>query len=286
MKICLNCETAFSDDTWNCPQCHFQPGCQDNVTLLAEDLNVHYPQEAFDRLEKIEDDYFWFRVRNRIILHMLKKYFPSLDTYMEMGCGTGFVLRAVEEAYPDAALVGSEIFAEGLRIAQGRVPDATFYQMNALAIPFVDEFDVIGTFDVLEHIAEDTTALRQMHKAIKPGGGLVISVPQHPWLWSEKDAYAGHQRRYTRQELVSKVQDAGFQVLYVSAFMMSLVPPMLLLKRRTQTTAYDPQKKFNVSSRTNRIAEAVFSVEASLVNAGVSLPVGTSVLVVARKPAS
>ena len=64
--------------------------------------------------------------------------------------------------------------------------------MDARRIPFEDEFDVIGAFDVLEHIKEDEQVLVQMHRAVKSGGGIMLTVPQHMFLWSEQDVQAHH----------------------------------------------------------------------------------------------
>ena len=78
--------------------------------------------------------------------------------------------------------------------------------MDARRIPFEREFDVVGAFDVLEHIVEDEDVLGQMFKATRPGGGLLVTVPQHPFLWSASDEHAMHQRRYSRAELRRKVE--------------------------------------------------------------------------------
>ena len=104
------------------------------------------------------------------------------------------------------------MFLEGIDFANARVPDADLFQMDARQIPFREEFDVIGAFDVFEHIDQDQTVLEQMHAAVKPGGGIIVTVPQHRWLWSMVDEYSFHRRRYRRMELLQKVKAAGFEV--------------------------------------------------------------------------
>ena len=106
-------------------------------------------------------------------------------------------------------LVGSEIFAGGLAIAKARLPKAELYQMDAQRILFECEFDVVGAFDVLEHLVEDENTLAQMFDATRPGGGLLVTVPQHRYLWSASDQFAMHQRRYNREELRKKVESVG-----------------------------------------------------------------------------
>src|SRR5262249_12041957 len=141
-----------------------------------------------------------FEGRNRNIVWALKKYFPNVTSFLEIGCGTGFVLSAVREAFPNIQMSAGEYYAQGLTFAQQRVPSASFYQINALSMPFEDEFDVIGAFDVIEHIKDDERVLSQMFQAVKPGGGIALTVPQHRFLWSVADVYKHHERRYERRE--------------------------------------------------------------------------------------
>ena len=75
--------------------------------------------------------------------------------------------------------------------AVSRVPDVQLYQLDGRRLPFEEEFDVVGAFDVLEHVDDDGLVLAQMHQATKPGGGIIVSVPQHPWLWSAVDEFSG-----------------------------------------------------------------------------------------------
>jgi len=77
-------------------------------------------------------------------------------------------------------LAGSEIFSAGLAFVAMRVPSAAFYQMDARNIPFRDEFDIIGAFDVLEHIEDDVAVIDQVAKALRPGGGSSPPFPSIP----------------------------------------------------------------------------------------------------------
>lgn len=82
--------------------------------------------------------------------------------------------------------------------ARQRVPSASFRRLGATVMEDKKCFDVIGAFDVIEHIEEDEKVLANLARAIVPGGALLITVPQHRWLWSATDDYACHVRRYTR----------------------------------------------------------------------------------------
>lgn len=206
MKLCLACGNVFSSSGWNCSNCGYQPELREDYPAFALDLvaDTGFKDAIFGELVNLEARNFWFRARNKLIVWALQRYFPQRDSFLEVGCGTGFVLAGISDAYPHLKLAGSEISSAGLAFAAERVPGADFFQMDACAIPFVEEFDVVGAFDVLEHIEEDQKALAQLHRATRVGGGLLITVPQHQILWSNMDVHACHVRRYSARELAAK----------------------------------------------------------------------------------
>lgn len=288
MKRCLACGARFGAAGWRCPECGREPETVGGFPAFAPELaqgGAGYDPEHYDRLFALEASHFWFRARNRLIQWALLRHFPRARSFCEVGCGTGYVLTAVREALPGAVLSGSEAFAEGLPFAARRVPDAHLMQMDACAIPFAGEFDALGAFDVIEHIPDDRAALAQMHGALGAGGGLLVTVPQHPWLWSWMDDEAHHVRRYTAAELRGKVEAAGFRVRRMTSFVSLLLPAMMLSRlgrRRTQVEA-DPYAEFRMSPAVNRLLEGVLSLERGLIRAGVSFPAGGSLLLVAEK---
>jgi SAM-dependent methyltransferase len=200
--------------------------------------------------------------------------------------GTGFVLTGIRQAFPLLSLSASDIQTEGLFYAAQRLSDVTFFQMDARDIPFEAEFDVIGAFDVLEHIADDELVLAQLFQAVKPGGGLMLSVPQHPFLWSFLDEFGHHKRRYTRSELIEKISQAGFEMLYVTSF-VALLLPLLLLSRLTQRRPkdnFDPMAEFKINPLLNQSLEKVLAAEGFFIRRGISFPAGGSLLAVAKRP--
>ena len=71
-------------------------------------------------------------------------------------------------------------------------------------------FGTVLCLNLLEHIDDDLSALRNMECALRPGGKLIVLVPAHPWLYGSMDEMFGHRRRYRRSELESKMKGAGF----------------------------------------------------------------------------
>lgn len=218
-----------------------------------------------------------------MILWALKKNCEGFQRFLEVGCGTGFVLEGIRRHYPNADLFGSEYFEEGLVYARERVPSATFRRLDARAMDENEFFDVIGVFDVLEHIEEDDIVIANLCRAMIPGGVLMITVPQHRWLWSATDEYACHVRRYKRDELISKVTSSGLTVEYVSSFVSLLLPLMWLSRIRTKAAIVDPMRELKIPRLLNAVLESVMHVERFLLRAGVRFPAGGSLLLVARK---
>ena len=250
-------------------------------------MSIGFKKHYFKELAELEARNFWFRSRNKIILWALHKYSPGLKSFLEVGCGTGFVIAAVSKQFPDARLAGSEFLEEGLVFARQRVPGAKFTQMDARHIPYEAELDAIGAFDVLEHIEEDEVVLQQIYKALKPGGIVFITVPQHRWLWSAVDEYACHVRRYSADELHQKVCRAGLEIIRSVSFVSTLLPAMyisrLLHKNKTDMDM-DDVAGLRVNPILNKLFEWLLNFELTLIRAGVALPVGGSRLLVARKP--
>jgi SAM-dependent methyltransferase len=288
MKICPVCLGPVAA-YWECERCGHRPGSQGNLLILAPHLlgsQGAFPSESFVRLAALEDRNYWFRARNRLIVWALRRHFPRLRSFLEVGCGTGCVLGAVEAAFPAAELLGSEMHVEGLACAARRLRRSHLVQMDAANIPFRDEFDVVGCFDVLEHIEEDRRVLEQCRLALRPGGGLILTVPQHPFLWSASDEYAGHVRRYTRGEMLAKLAAAGFTPLLVTSFVSLLFPALVLARRRHRhvDAGYDPGAELAVGRVLNGLLEGALDLERQLVRLGVRFPFGGSLLVVVQKP--
>ena len=288
MKICPTCNHHFSQSAWICPECNYTPLLLSNHLAFAPNFAhaTHgFESHFFSTLALLEAKNFWFRSRNRLILWALQAYFKRSQTFLEIGCGTGFVLQAIEKNMPHLKLSGSEIFSAGLEFAQSRLVQTSLFQMDARQIPFAEEFDVIGAFDVLEHIKEDRVVLRQIYQSLRHGGGIIVTVPQHSWLWSPSDDYAHHVRRYSHQELCLKLKQAGFEIVKTTSFVSLLLPLMILsrLSKRNKPQNYDPLSEFRISKLLNFLLEKILDFERLFVKLGCTFPLGGSLLAIAYK---
>lgn len=268
-----------------CPECDYSPPRADGFLSWVPYLDGQrggFDPEYFEILASLEAQNFWFQARNALICWFLKRYLLDLKDYLEVGCGTGFVLSAVQGLFPEARLTASEYFVEGLKVASRRVHGARFVQMDARKIPYREAFDVIGAFDVLEHIEQDDVVLSELYGSLKPGGVLLLTVPQHTWLWSILDDKSYHYRRYEASRLHQLLWSKGFEVVRSTSF-VSLLLPLMLLSRKRQTQAVDTQSELKVGTLLNGILGAVMGVERALIRYGINFTHGGSRLVLARK---
>jgi SAM-dependent methyltransferase len=259
----------------------------DGIPAFAPDLAYSaegFDPDAFDALAALEPRSFWFRSRNELLKWAARRYFPTARSIHEIGCGTGFVLSGLRDVYPDAELSGSEILVSGLVHARRRMPGMRFMQMDARRIPFRSAFDLIGAFDVLEHIDDDSQVLREIHSALRPRGGLLITVPQHTWLWSGQDDLARHQRRYSRHELIDKLERAGFDILRATSFVSLLLPMMFVTRRLADRRPRESgTETLSLPDGLDAMLRPVLALERSFIRRGLSFGVGGSLLVAASR---
>lgn len=290
MRICPRCDTPIATSEFHCPHCEFEPKVSDGIVMFAPDLaeeNDDFPAQSHETLDLAQEQSFWFRERNELIFRFAKKHMPEAKSLFEVGCGTGFVLSRFKKEFPGTRLAGGEIHMSGLRAAKRRLGEGVqLLQIDARKLPFEDEFDIVAAFDVIEHIEEDELVLARLNKALRPGGVIMLSVPQHMWLWSAADDIGHHKRRYARGELTQKVKAAGFDVLEDTSFVTMLLPVMAAQRLvMARSKSYDGSSEFGLPGFVDKLLGMTLSFERKLILLGVRLPAGGSRFVIGRKPA-
>jgi SAM-dependent methyltransferase len=245
---------------------------------------IDYPAQCHEFFSTVQDDSFWFRARNRLIVDLLRRHAGDPRSLIEVGCGTGFVLQAIHGAFPSARLVGIEPQPEGLTQAARRLPPAI--ELRDGDVHHLDNretFDAVCAFDVLEHIEDDRAALASLARLARPGGSVFLTVPQHPWLWGAPDELAQHHRRYRRGELEDKAAAAGLDVILSTSFVFALLPAMLATRRLVPVR---PEQEHQLPRALGVIFERILDGERRLIGAGCRFPLGGSRVVVARRGAA
>jgi SAM-dependent methyltransferase len=186
--------------------------------------------ELVQMLEASQRAHFWFPARNLQIADFLRRDGAAPPArVLEVGCGTGTVLSSLRRAGYET--VGVEMHPELARRAAAANPGNSIYSLDVRRPPeeFLreDPFEVVGAFDVIEHLAEPEAALRACAGLVRPGGLLVGTLPALPSLWSDYDAHAGHRLRYTSSAVRALFDRASLPAPRVSYFFQILVPGML-----------------------------------------------------------
>ena len=146
-------------------------------------------------------------------------------------------------------------------------------QANGIALPFRDNsFDACLSLDVLEHIQDDTSALKEIRRVLKPGGVLLLTVPAYQWMWSNMDIN-GHFRRYTKAQVAGLLEKVKLQpeiISYYNCFLFPLAVVQRFTERHTRKKAVAGEFLPSLPAAINRLDHVL-------------LPFGLSVLAAAKK---
>ena len=202
---------------------------------------------------------------------------------LDVGCGTGTMVIHLRRY---GCTFGVDVDHEAAGYCQERGID-TVVQAVAGHLPYADgAFELVTMLDVLEHIPDDHSALKEVARVAKPGGIVAIAVPAFRFLWGRQDEVSEHQRRYTARQLRAVVESAGLRVKRLTYFNTALFPPIALVRlaRRVLPRPKTVQSDFNVPAPgpMNASLAAVFGLESALV-ARTNLPFGVSILCLAEK---
>jgi SAM-dependent methyltransferase len=253
-----------------------------------------YEPEFFEHLVRAEDRHFWFRHRNRVItdaVEPLVRDLPAGYRVLEVGCGTGNTLRILERTCHAGVVVGSDPFEEGLRIARRRVA-CELVQSTVEELRVSGAFDLICAFDVLEHVSDDVRALTELRHRLQGTGAVLLTVPAHQKLWSPVDEAGHHYRRYSEEQLQMVLERAGYRVTYMTPFMSVLYPLIWMARRATRSPSgrVSRGRAFELARRElriiplwNEVLLTLLSLELPRLRARARIPVGTSILAVARR---
>ena len=257
---------------------------------------VGFEPNLFENLYDVEDQFFWSVTRKRMIATLaaqITDHLPNGHHVLEVGCGTGNVLRALKGACPNGVVIGMDLFLEGLRYARRRT-SCPLVQADIGNLPFRSGFDLVGVFDVLEHIADDVQALLDLRDLLSASGRLILTVPAHQRLWSYYDEAMHHCRRYEATDLRNKLESTGYSVEYLTYFMLGTLPLVWLgrrlvpLLRRRPAPGTDRAQELTkgelrVAPGANALLKLLLAPEVHLVAHRHTIPTGSSLLAICRK---
>ncbi len=269
-------------------------------------------RKAFEQFVKFEQDHWWFQGRRGLYIPLLAQVLerdgalpsgtadramrgqldqtpPKSDLQvMDVGCGVGSFIGLLK---PFGTVRGCELDLDAAAHCHVRgYPNTSVALSNQLPVP-TESHDLLTLWDVLEHTPDDRAVLAELHRTLRPGGHVAMSVPAYQFLFANNDRIAHHHRRYTRGDLVAKLREAGFEVrkaTYVNVVLgLAIIPAVLAIKLKERLRPRENDETTNLSwalpRRINRVLAKIFAGERHVLR-HVSAPFGHSLFVVARKP--
>lgn len=241
--------------------------------------------EEFKLLDEIEDDHWWF-VGKRLLLTSLLRRHARDGALLDLGCGTGGVLREVEG---ERIVLGVDGSIDGLRVCR-RKGLASLVCADLSRMPFASgDFEVVLALDVIEHLDDDVGFLRDAATLCVRGGTMIVAVPAFQLLWSQHDETFQHRLRYSARQLRSVLGAAGLavdRITYTNSLLFPLAAVWRILSYRVGLGRFAPRHDFwPVPRWVNRLFVSLYVLEAWLLRR-VDLPVGLSVVAVVRIPAT
>ena len=235
---------------------------------------------VYDTMAELDQRHWWYRARREVLAALIRRLAkpPKNAKILEIGCGTGHNLAMLGQFGRVDAL---ELDEEARTVAEGRLGR----KVMSTPLPEIQgvadhHYDLVGAFDVIEHIHDDRAALASIASKIKPGGKLVMTVPAHQWMWSAHDVVNHHKRRYSKRGLKALIQASPLKLESIGYFNSLLFPVAMAERMATKVRGKDEADLKLPPAPLNVALEQAFKAERHLIGR-LPLPPGLSLFAVA-----
>ena len=231
-----------------------------------------------------ESSHFFYTANHSLIVGLVRKYSVN-DTSLKIldaGCGTGLLAKQLSKI---GSTMGVDIASEALRYAKRRKIRVRKASVNNL--PFPDNsFNVVVSMDVLYHQrVDDTRALFEFFRVLKPGGIAIIRVPANKWLHLLHDKHVHTRDRYTKNSLYKKLKSAGFFIVRLS-YINSILLPLACIRQSMERLfglKYNSSGVSKLPVVINTLLKYFLLIENRVFEV-IDLPFGLGLIVVVKKP--
>ena len=235
---------------------------------------------VYEQMAELDQRHWWYRARREVIAALIRRLAPppAGARILEVGCGTGHNLAMLGQfGAVDALELDEEARAMAERRLGKAVHDAPLPELAGIED---HAYDLIGAFDVIEHIDDDAAALASIAAKLKPSGKLVMTVPAHQWMWSAHDVVNHHKRRYSKRALRGLIEGSPLRVEALGYF-NSLLFPVAVAERTGSKIRGKENADLSLPPKALNLAlERTFAAERHLIGR-VPLPPGLSLFAVA-----
>jgi SAM-dependent methyltransferase len=232
---------------------------------------------------RVEDRHWWYRGRRIVLEGVIAGLgLPANARILDAGCGSG---RNMIELARHGVVTGVELSETSVEAARAR-DSGEVIAGSVLEMPFPDgAFDLAVSLDVIEHLQDDVSALRELRRTVAPGGSLLVTVPAYQWLWSGHDEINHHHRRYTKRSLELAAQRAGWNQVRSTYFNSLLLPAAIILRVLERLSTKTTESSLDLwvpPEPLNWLLERPLVLEGALISRGGRIPAGLSLLAVFR----
>jgi SAM-dependent methyltransferase len=234
---------------------------------------------VYQQMAELDDRHWWYRARRRILAELIRREanLPADARILEIGCGTGHNLSMLGGF---GHIDGLELDDEAAALSEKRLGRKVMRSPLPALAEVPGDYDLIGAFDVIEHIDDDTAALAAIATKLKSGGKFIMTVPAHPWMWTAHDVANHHKRRYSKAALRKLVEGSPMRLDKIGYFNSLLFPLAVAQRAASKLRGKDNGDVSLPAAPLNRSLEAVFASERYLVGR-LPLPPGLSLFAVA-----
>jgi SAM-dependent methyltransferase len=234
----------------------------------------------YETMAELDQRHWWYRARREVIAALIRRVVrpPANAAILEIGCGTGHNLAMLGQFGDVDAL---ELDEEARAIAEQRLGRSVMSAPLPEIAGVADRhYDVVGAFDVIEHIDDDHAALASIAGKIKRRGKLVMTVPAHQWMWSAHDVVNHHKRRYSKRSLRALIEGSPLKLERIGYFNSLLFPVAVAERMVSKARGKDEADMSLPPAPLNAALERAFATERHLIGR-VPLPTGLSLFAVA-----
>lgn len=252
---------------------------------MSQVLPQEMKQHTYAIMNRVEDSHWWFVGRRAILESFLREIKEKIQKpreevkILDVGCGTGANLEMLSQF---GKAEGVDVSDDALEFC--RKKGLITHKGLAEELPFADEsFDLVTALDVVEHLDDDLSGLREMFRVLKKDGRTMIFVPAFMWLWGVQDDISHHRIRYTLPQIVERVEKSGFTIERATYANLTFFAPILIGRTLMKLTGIKPESENNVNiSALNGFFGKIFSSERFWLK-NFNFPFGVSIVIVAKK---
>jgi SAM-dependent methyltransferase len=231
----------------------------------------------------LEEEHWWYVGRRHLFSEMITTLdIPKDAPVLDVGTSAGTSLRMLRElGFQQVRGVDQSSYA--IRLCEEKGLGGVDLG-DICALPFADgSFDLVLATDIIEHVDDDLLALRELHRVLRPGGYLLLTVPTFSILWGLEDQVSHHKRRYRLPELINKMNQASFLPMKSFYFNYLLFIPILAVRLLTRLIKPNVGAEAEINTGwTNRILMPLFKFDV-MTAPRVRPPIGVSALVLAAR---